>query len=136
MQLQYVTKENFKRFGTVYEYPSDYEQAFYVVDSDEVQPWRVALFRYTNHTITRMENHPTSKETFEPHKGITVLVVAEHETPERYEAFILDKAVCLKKGIWHQVLSLTEEAQVKITENFEVNSEFYDMQEERRVEFL
>lgn len=60
--------------------------------------------------------------------GLTVLVVATHENPEEYEAFILDKPVCLKKGIWHQVLALTEEAQVKIVENLEVQSEFYDLE--------
>lgn len=72
--------------------------------------------------------HPTSRESFEPLHGLTVLVVATHENPEEYEAFILDKPVCLKKGIWHQVLALTEEAQVKIVENLEVQSEFYDLE--------
>lgn len=73
-------------------------------------------------SVTR---HPKS---FEPLHGLTVLVVATHENPEEYEAFILDKPVCLKKGIWHQVLALTEEAQVKIVENLEVQSEFYDLE--------
>ena len=71
---------------------------------------------------------PASRESFEPLHGLTVLVVATHENPEEYEAFILDKPVCLKKGIWHQVLALTEEAQVKIVENLEVQSEFYDLE--------
>ena len=34
----------------------------------------------------------------------------------------------LKKGIWHQVMALTPEAQVKITENLEVPSEFYEFE--------
>ena len=68
---------------------------------------------------------PYSKESFEPLKGISVLLVAEHEKPEDYHAFLLDKPICLKKGVWHQVLSLTAEAEVKITENLEVSSEFY-----------
>lgn len=71
-----------------------------------------------------------SLESFEPLQGITVLIVAAHDTPEEYEAFILDKPVCLYKGIWHQVLSLTDEAQVKIAENLEVVSEFFDLQKE------
>ena len=69
-------------------------------------------------------------ETFEPLAGVTVLLVAEHETPEEYRAFVLDKPVCLKKGVWHQVLSLTPEASVKITENKDVYSEFYDLSQE------
>ena len=92
------------------------------------------MFRYTNKTIQRIENHPTSMETFEPLSGVTVLLVAEHETPENYKAFVLDKPVCLKKGVWHQVLSLTPSAEVKITENKDVYSEFYDLPEEIQVQ--
>ncbi len=121
-----ITKDNFGEYGTVVEFPEACREPFYIVDREEQNPWRLAVFRYTNKEISRLENHPTSKESFEPLLGITVLVVAAHETPEQYRGFILDKPVCLKKGIWHQVLSLTPEAQVKITENMEVNSEFYE----------
>lgn len=37
------------------------------------------------------------------------------------------KPICLEKGIWHQVLALTDEAQVKITENLEVESVFHEL---------
>jgi ureidoglycolate hydrolase len=121
-----IAKDNFGEYGTVVEFPEACREPFYIVDREEQNPWRLAVFRYTNKEISRLENHPTSKESFEPLLGITVLVVAAHETPEQYRGFILDKPVCLKKGIWHQVLSLTPEAQVKITENMEVNSEFYE----------
>ena len=46
---------------------------------------------------------------------------------------MLDKPVVLKKGIWHQTLALTSEAQVKITENLEVESVFYTYDEPKRV---
>ena len=49
-------------------------------------------------------------------------------TPENWEAFLLEQPVCLEKGIWHQVLALTEEASVKITENLDVESVFYKME--------
>lgn len=124
--IESVTKERFKPFGEVLEFPEDFKDQFYIVDRDDNNPWRLAVFRYANKEISRMENHPTSKESFEPLNGITILIVAENDKPEQYKAFILDKPVCLKKGIWHQVLSLTPEAQVKITENTEVHSEFYD----------
>lgn len=126
VRLESVTKEAFAPFGTVLEFPEGYEENFYIVDTEAEKPWRVAVFRYTNKEIKIIENHPTSKESFEPLKGITVLLVAEHEAPEEYRAFILDKPVCLKKGIWHQVLALTPEAKVKITENLEVESVFYE----------
>ena len=91
------------------------------------------MFRYSNKEIQKIECHPTSKESFEPLHGITVLLVAEHETPENCHAFILDKPVVLKKGIWHQTLALTPEAQVKITENIEVESVFYTYDKPKQV---
>ena len=118
--LQYVQRETFLPYGEVLEFPAGIEETFCIITTEEKEPWRLAVFRYTNKEIQRMECHPTSRESFEPLHGLTVLVVATHENPEEYEAFILDKPVCLKKGIWHQVLALTEEAQVKIVENLEV----------------
>ena len=132
-RLESITAENFKAYGTVLEFPENYGDTFYIVDTETDQPWRVAGFRYSTKEIKVVENHPTSKESFEPLKGITVLLVAEHENPEDYRAFVLDKPVCLKKGIWHQGLALTPEAQVKITENLEVPSEFYEFQEPKGV---
>lgn len=127
-KLQSIHKETFKKFGEVLEFPEECKEPFHIVMTEEKEPWRLAVFRYTNKEIQRMECHPTSLESFEPLKGLTVLVVAEHDKPEEYEAFMLDKPVCLKKNIWHQVLSITDEAQVKIAENLEVNSEFYDLE--------
>ena len=134
--LKSIHKENFAKFGKVLEFSASCTEPFEIVITEEKEPWRLAVFRYTNKTIKRMECHPTSLESFEPLSGMTVLVVAEHDKPEAYEAFILDKPVCLYKGIWHQVLALTDEAQVKIAEILEVNSEFYDFEKalEVRVE--
>ena len=132
-KLQSVQREAFLPYGEVLEFPAGIEETFCIITTEEKEPWRLAVFRYTNKEIQRMECHPTSRESFEPLHGLTVLVVATHENPEEYEAFILDKPVCLKKGIWHQVLALTEEAQVKIVENLEVKSEFYDLEKEIRV---
>ena len=126
--LQSVQRETFLPYGEVLEFPAGIEETFCIITTEEKEPWRLAVFRYTNKEIQRMECHPTSRESFEPLHGLTVLVVATHENPEEYEEFILDKPVCLKKGIWHQVLALTEEAQVKIVENLEVQSEFYDLE--------
>lgn len=134
-RLKSVHKEEFARFGKVLEFSEHTEEPFEIVITEEKEPWRLAVFRYRNKTVKRMECHP-SLESFEPLSGLTVLIVAEHDKPEAYEAFILDKPVCLYKGIWHQVLSLTDEAQVKIAENLEVTSEFYDFEKELEVKVL
>ena len=135
-RLKSIEKENFKKFGKVLEFSKDGQEFFEIIITEEKEPWRLAVFRYTNQTVERMECHPNSLESFEPLKGLTVLIVAEHDSPKKYEAFILDKPVCLYKGVWHQVLSLTAEAQVKIVENLEVSSEFYDFDEEIAVKVL
>lgn len=132
-RLQSIHRESFQKYGSVLAFTEACQEQFEIVVTEEKEPWRLAVFRYQNKEIRRMECHPTSLESFEPLQGITVLVVAEHSAPEQYEAFILDKPVCLKKGIWHQVLALTDEAQVKIAENLEVHSEFFDFQEPIKV---
>lgn len=134
--LQSIHKETFAKYGKVLEFSENCTEPFEIVITEEQEPWRLAVFRYRNKGIQRMECHPMSLESFEPLKGLTVLVVAEHDKPEDYEAFILDKPVCLYKGIWHQVLSLTDEAQVKIAENLEVSSEFFDLEKEITVKVM
>ena len=134
VKIESITRENFAPFGTVIEFSPDFDGIYEILETEDEKPWILDVFRYTNKTIQRIENHPTSMETFEPLSGVTVLLVAEHETPEKYKAFVLDKPVCLKKGVWHQVLSLTPSAEVKITENKDVYSEFYDLPEEIQVQ--
>ena len=129
-RLQSVHKENFAKYGRALEFSADCRESFEIVITEEREPLRLAVFRYRNKSVKRLECHPTSLESFEPLNGMTVLIVAEHDRPAEYEAFLLDKPVCLYKGIWHQVLSVTDEAQVKIAENLEVNSEFYDLERE------
>ena len=132
-RLESIKKETFEKYGRVLEFSESCSEPFEIVVTEEKEPWRLAVFRYRNKTVKRMECHPYSLESFEPLSGLTVLIVAEHDHPADYRAFILDKPVCLYKGIWHQVLSLTDEAQVKIAENLEVTSEFHDLEREVEV---
>lgn len=129
-RLESIKKETFEKYGRVLEFSESCSEPFEIVVTEEKEPWRLAVFRYRNKTVKRMECHPYSLESFEPLSGLTVLIVAEHDNPADYRAFILDKPVCLYKGIWHQVLSLTDEAQVKIAENLEVSSKFFDLENE------
>lgn len=128
--IKTISKENFQKFGKVIEFSADVTEKFEIVVKEEGFPWRVAVFRYTNKSTAIFENHPESMETFEPLSGITLLLVAENADPQQYEAFILDKPVCLDKGVWHQVIALSEEASVKITENLNVSSIFFEFDKE------
>lgn len=130
--IEIITRENFHPFGNVIEFPEDDQTNFYIAASDSEKPWRLAVFRFWNHEIKRIECHPTSMESFEPLSGTTLLLTALHETPEEYHVFLLNKPVILNKGVWHQTLTLTDVSEVKITENLDVYSDFYDLPYEVR----
>ena len=131
--IERITEESFAPYGSVIAFPAEDQTNFYVVANDQTHPWRLACFRYSNHSIRKIECHPTSQESFEPLEGTTLLLVAEHTTPEDWKLFLLDRPVVLKAGVWHQTLSLTPEATVKITENLDVYSDYANLAGEVQV---
>lgn len=127
VQIKNINHDNFDRYGKIMEFSEGYQEAFEIIVKEPESGWRLAVYRFSDKEIKIIENHPSSMESFEPLKGIALLVVAENSNPADYEVFLLDKPVCLYKGIWHQVISLSEEAQVKIAENYEVTTEFFEL---------
>ena len=125
-----INRQNFKKYGSILEFTSGYEQEFEIIVREPNHGWRLAVFKISKRTVGVIENHPISMESFEPLKGVALLIVAENNNPEEFEVFLLDKPVCLNAGIWHQVMALSEEAQVKIAENLEVKTEFYQLKSE------
>ncbi len=128
MQLQPVrniTRESFGKYGTVIEFTPACSDGWEVVAEAPVNGWRIAVLEFSTKSAKRLENHPTSKESFEPLVGTAILFAAENSAPEKFEAFLLDKPVCLNEGVWHEVISLSEVSQVKITENLTVDSSYY-----------
>ncbi len=123
--INYIVGDNFNKYGVVLELTKNAVNGFDILVTEKAHGWRIALYEYDRRNAERLENHPTSKESFEPVKGVTLLVVAEKDKPEEFETFLLDKPVCLEKGVWHQVITLSDRAVVKITENLEVDSEFF-----------
>ncbi|MBX6770418.1 MAG: ureidoglycolate lyase [Chloroflexi bacterium] len=98
-----------------------------ITRSEDPTGWRLAILVVRNREISRLEHHPTTLESFEPVSGLAVLFVAPPENPEAVEAFVLDQPVCLRKGVWHDVLALTREATIKIAENLHVTSEYHPL---------
>lgn len=125
--IENITTENFAPFGTLVDFPENpADPRFMVTDTEPDAPWRVAIFRITIRQAVRLECHPTSKEVFTPLSGTGVLLVAAPESPGDWHAFLLNRAVCLGKGVWHEMVTLSPETLCQITENLEVTSEFYD----------
>lgn len=126
--IKQITKDSFKPYGTVIEFSENpVDKRFEVVVTESDHPWRLAVLRVVEREFDQLECHPMSMESFEPVSGTGLLIVAEHDKPEQFEVFLLDKPVCLNKGVWHQMITLSTETIVKIAENLEVSSEFYSM---------
>jgi ureidoglycolate hydrolase len=98
-----------------------------ITRSSDPTGWRLAVLRIRNHEVDRLEAHPTTQESFEPMWGVTVICVAQPQSPERFEAFVLDRPVCLNVGVWHAVMALTAESQIKIAENLEVTGQHHPL---------
>lgn len=124
--LRSIEKDTFAPYGIVLDFscPADAER-FEVILEEPASPWRLGMYRVRERECSQLECHPLSFETFEPVQGAGVLLVAPHDQPEQMEAFLLDRPVCLAKGVWHQMVTITPETIVKITENLKVESEFH-----------
>lgn len=130
MKIKTMNQDSFARYGRVIETQMTGDGDFEVIIDEPDYGWRIATYHVTRKSTKNLERHPTSKESFEPLQGIGLLIVANVESPQHYEVFLLDKSVCLYEGIWHQLISLSDATVVKITENIEVSSEFYEFKVE------
>lgn len=129
LPLKTIDTESFSRYGWIIQRPPSPEiaierkLAFSVICREEERKgWRLAYLAVCQRSTDTMEHHPHSLESFEPISGTAILLLAEHDSPEGIEAFVLDKPVVLRKGIWHDVVALSAEAEIKIAENDQVTS--------------
>jgi ureidoglycolate hydrolase len=116
LSIKTINAENFGRYGVVLEHV-DQEEGYEPLVTVQSRGWIWAVLTFRLKSIPRIERHPTSKESFEPVFGTTIIVVAPPEDPEAIEAFLLD----------HEVMALSDVARVKITENNDVTSEYHDL---------
>lgn len=126
LPINNINRKNFAKYGTVFEHArkkNGYEPLVTVKSTG----WIWAIFTYKNKTIKEIECHLNTKESFEPVAGATIIVLAEPKRPERLEAFLLDQAVLLDEGVWHNVLALSDTARVKITENSRIITRKYKL---------
>jgi ureidoglycolate hydrolase len=132
--IQNITKNNFGKYGTIIDFtgkPGNPE--FEVIITHKDDPWRIAMLRVKDRDFTELENHPSSLETFEPVEGMCLLLLSLGTEKSDYEVFLLDRPVCLNKGVWHGIATLTHVSKVKITENLEVDTEFYRLDKPMKV---
>lgn len=129
-RINYISKENFKEFGIIIDFTGQPDNpSFEIIVKNEEDPWRIAMLRVEEREYTFLEKHPSSLETFEPVEGMCLLLVSLKKEPEDYAYFVLDRPVCLNQNVWHSIITLTEVSKVKITENLEVDTDYYNLGE-------
>lgn len=125
-QINTITKDNFMKYGTMIDFTGKEDNPpFEVIIRHKDDPWRIAMLRVEEREFTFLEKHPSSLETFEPVEGMCLLLLSLSTEKRDYEIFLLDRPVCLDKSVWHGIVSLSESSKVKITENLEVDTEYY-----------
>ena len=122
MNLETIGRDRFAPYGTVLELVPEAENPVFQIPVEVPDaPWRIAVLKVLPRALDRVECHPDSRESFEPVSGWTVLFAGSEPRPEALHAFVLDRPVCLYKGVWHGVVTLTPESVCKLTENLEVS---------------
>jgi len=125
-KIKYPDKVNFKKYGKILEGTKKTQGSkntqYEVITGSSSEGWLLAYLIVRNRISKVIEQHPTSKESFEPVKGVCLLIVAPVKAPKNLEIFVLDKPIVLHEGVWHDVVALSEEAEVKIAENMGVTS--------------
>ncbi len=129
-RINYITKENFNKYGIIIDFTGRPDNpSFEIIVKNEEDPWRIAMLRVEDREFTFLEKHPASLETFEPVEGVCLLLVSLETEPDEFEYFILDRPVCLNHGVWHSIITLTKVSKIKITENLEVDTDYYNLNE-------
>jgi len=124
---------NFKSFGKIIDYPNlpkrgTKRNLWRIVHREPAKTgWRIAYLVLRDKTIGQMAAHPTSDETFEPIKGRAVLFVSKDKDLNNIKCFKLDKPLIVRKGIWHNVLTLDVETHIKICENANITQKVWKL---------
>ena len=125
--IKTLSREGFKKYGSVLA-PEDKSKVFTVVCGEkEKTGWRIGYVIIGPEEVDTIEAHPQSLETFEPVSGTAIILVAPKDKPDEMEAFLLDEAVLVEKGVWHGLKVLSEKAEIKVTENYEVDTVFHKL---------
>ena len=130
-QPKKINAVNFRAFGRVIEYPRKKgkpgrRNLFRVVLREkEAFGWRIAYLVVRDNKLCRLEQHLHTFESFEPVKGKSLIYLAREKDPGSIECFYLDRPVVLNKGIWHGVVTLDGESEIKISENASVRSIYW-----------
>ncbi len=133
LMINKINSKNFRKYGWVIEYPNkgqkDKKKNLFriVIREKGLLGWRIAYLIVRDKAIKKLQQHPESLESFEPVSGKSILYVSNRNDPKEIRSFLLDKPVILKRGIWHGIVSLGNESEIKITENVKVKCVYWPL---------
>lgn len=129
-----INETAFKPFGEIL-VPSDesipevFEEGifkFYVTFKEEANSWQIGYLDQIGKKVDKLECHPNTSEVFVPIYGDAVMLLSVN--PEKdIVAFKLEKPIVLNKGVWHGVISLSENSKMLIVESSDVIDQYYDL---------
>ncbi len=128
-----ITAQSFRPYGRLIDYPrknkkGNVRNLWRIVLTDpSARGWRIAYLVLRDKTIGRLESHSGMFESFEPVRGRALFFVARRKDLTDVRCFLLDKPVILNKGIWHGLIALDGECEIKITENAKVTCEYWPL---------
>lgn len=103
---------------------------FYVPFRESSQGWQIGYLINRVNFVDRLECHPNTPEVFSPLRGSTALILAtDPEKVNDFRAFNLTEPIVLDRGVWHGVISLTDQSEVLIVESPDVLDEFHRLPE-------
>lgn len=117
-----LTPESFAPYGEILRRQEN-GPAFQDLHTEpESEGWRVALLEVEPGPLKRMHRHPDSEECFAPLFGSPCIAVALPDDAEAFRFFRLDEPVCIRRQVWHEVIS-PDHARVFIAENAQISGE-------------
>jgi len=129
LKIRALTRKNLLPYGIIIDSACvkdiGKKNSFGILLKERSKGWRIGYLVVCEREIKRLENHPDSLETFEPVKGRAVITFAPNGSPEKIEAFLLDKPVVVKKGVWHEVAAVSKKAELKIFENIGLKTKYH-----------
>ena len=131
IKVEHIRQSNFKSFGRIIDYPErgarKTKNLFRIIIRQPRSGWRIAYLVVRDKRISRLEQHPDTFESFELVCGRSLLYVTKKKDVGSISCFLLDKPIILKKGIWHGVVTLSKEADIKIVENATVKCIYWPL---------
>jgi len=131
IKIRAITEASFRPYGKIIGYTGSRghknKNLFMIVLKQPRSGWRIAYLVVRDRKISRLEQHPGSFESFEPVCGKGLLYVSNRKDSRLIKCFLLNKPVILKKGLWHGIVTLSPECEVKIVENSSVRCVYWSV---------